>query len=70
MEPSVWGYNWATLFLGNINKGIWPSRLEAGLTTLQGKKFIVAKSKKVKTGWQNVSEFVLPMMMDAGNHVK
>jgi hypothetical protein len=21
------GYNWATLFLGDINKGTWPSRL-------------------------------------------
>jgi hypothetical protein len=26
-ELSVWGYNWTTLFLGNINKGNWPSRL-------------------------------------------
>jgi hypothetical protein len=25
-EPSAWGYNWATLFLGDINTGIWPSR--------------------------------------------
>jgi hypothetical protein len=22
------GYNWAALFLGDINKGTWPSRLE------------------------------------------
>jgi hypothetical protein len=27
MEPSAWGYNWATLFLGDINTGTWPSRL-------------------------------------------
>jgi hypothetical protein len=26
-EPSAWGYNWATLFLGDINTGTWPSRL-------------------------------------------
>jgi hypothetical protein len=26
-EPSAWGYNWATLFLGDINTGAWPSRL-------------------------------------------
>jgi hypothetical protein len=26
-EPSVWGYNWATLFLENINTGTWPSML-------------------------------------------
>jgi hypothetical protein len=26
-EPSARGYNWATLFLGDINTGTWPSRL-------------------------------------------
>jgi hypothetical protein len=26
-EPSAWGYNWATLFLEDINMGFWPSRL-------------------------------------------
>jgi hypothetical protein len=26
-EPRAWGYNWATLFLGDINTGIWNSRL-------------------------------------------
>jgi hypothetical protein len=26
-EPSAQGYNWATLFLGDINTGTWPSRL-------------------------------------------
>jgi hypothetical protein len=26
-DPSAWGYNWATLFLGHINTGTWPSRL-------------------------------------------
>jgi hypothetical protein len=25
-EPSAWGYNWATLFLGDINMGTSPSR--------------------------------------------
>jgi hypothetical protein len=25
IEPSAWGYNWATLFLVDINTGIWPS---------------------------------------------
>jgi hypothetical protein len=24
----AWGYNWATLFLGDINTGTWPSKLE------------------------------------------
>jgi hypothetical protein len=23
-------YNWATLFLGDVNTGTWPSRLEGG----------------------------------------
>jgi hypothetical protein len=23
----AWGYNWATLFLGDINMGTWPFRL-------------------------------------------
>jgi hypothetical protein len=27
MEPSARGYNWVTLFLGDINTGTWPSRL-------------------------------------------
>jgi hypothetical protein len=26
-EPSGWGYDWATLFLGDINTGTWSSRL-------------------------------------------
>jgi hypothetical protein len=26
-EPSAWGYNWATLFLGDINTGTWTSSL-------------------------------------------
>jgi hypothetical protein len=26
-KSSAWGYNWATLFLGNLNTGTWPSRL-------------------------------------------
>jgi hypothetical protein len=26
-KPSAWGYNWVTLFLGDINTGTWPSRL-------------------------------------------
>jgi hypothetical protein len=26
-EPSARGYSWATLFLGDINTGTWPSRL-------------------------------------------
>jgi hypothetical protein len=26
-EPSAQGYNWPTLFLGDINTGTWPSRL-------------------------------------------
>jgi hypothetical protein len=27
LESSAQGYNWTTLFLGDINKGTWPSRL-------------------------------------------
>jgi hypothetical protein len=26
-EPSTRGYNWATMLLGDINIGTWPSRL-------------------------------------------
>jgi hypothetical protein len=25
--PSAWGYNWATMLLGEINTGTWSSRL-------------------------------------------
>jgi hypothetical protein len=28
------GYNWATMFLGDINTGTWPSRLEQTRTTV------------------------------------
>jgi hypothetical protein len=27
LEPSARGYNWTTLFPGDINTGTWPSRL-------------------------------------------
>jgi hypothetical protein len=53
MEPSVWGYNWDTLSLGDINTETWPSRLGDGRKTdhhCSVKKNIVAKSKNVKTG--------------------
>jgi hypothetical protein len=26
-KPNIWGYNYATLFLGDIKTGTWPSRL-------------------------------------------
>jgi hypothetical protein len=29
MEPSVWGYNWATLFLGDINTRSGPPSWES-----------------------------------------
>jgi hypothetical protein len=32
-EPSAWGYNWATLSLGEMNTGTWPSKLGVGLET-------------------------------------
>jgi hypothetical protein len=28
-EASAWGYNWANLFLGDINTGTWPFRLRS-----------------------------------------
>jgi hypothetical protein len=31
-ELGAWGYNWTTLFLGDINTGTWPSSL-GGLET-------------------------------------
>jgi hypothetical protein len=30
MDPSAWGYNWITLFLGYINTGNWPFKLGEG----------------------------------------
>jgi hypothetical protein len=27
-EPSAWGYNWAILFLVDINTGTWPFKFE------------------------------------------
>jgi hypothetical protein len=26
-DPNAWVFNWATLFLGDVNTGTWPSRL-------------------------------------------
>jgi hypothetical protein len=53
-ELSAWGYNWATLLLGDINTQTWYSRLDARLMTLHCKKITVAKSKEVRTGWSNL----------------
>jgi hypothetical protein len=30
----AWGHNWATLFLGDINTGTWPSGLKEALYVL------------------------------------
>jgi hypothetical protein len=43
MARPAWGYNWATLSLGDINTETCSSRL--GLDTLLSKDFIIAKSK-------------------------
>jgi hypothetical protein len=58
-EPGAWKYNWATLSLGNINTGTWPSRfgLDARLMTLLCKEIIVVKSKEVKTGLFKTQEW-------------
>jgi hypothetical protein len=60
MEPGAWGYNWATLSLGNINTGTWSSRLGGGggrlnaiLRTSLCKNIIVVKFNEVKTGSSN-----------------
>jgi hypothetical protein len=45
-----WEYNWATLSLGDITTGTWPSRLGVGLKAVLLCRTIVAKSKVVKTG--------------------
>jgi hypothetical protein len=54
MEPSAWGYNWATLSLADLNTEAWSSRLGVGRKAddLALQKIIVAKSKEVKTGWK------------------
>jgi hypothetical protein len=76
-EPGAWGYNWATLFLGDINTGSGPPGwwLDAKLTTLlfgKKKKKIVTKSKEVKQryNWTESSKegcgskrAVLPMFL-------
>jgi hypothetical protein len=35
-EPGVCGYNWATLFLGDINTGTWPSWRSLESETVDG----------------------------------
>jgi hypothetical protein len=51
-EPGAWGYNWATLSLGDINTETRSSRLGVGHKddglALQIKN-IIAKSKEMKT---------------------
>jgi hypothetical protein len=51
-KPGTWGYEWATMSLGEINIEIWPSRLGVGYKAddLTVKKNNVLKSKEVKTG--------------------
>jgi hypothetical protein len=52
MEPSARGYNWVTLFLGDINTGNWSSRLGVGSKAddlAVQKKNAVSKSKDMKT---------------------
>jgi hypothetical protein len=57
MESIAWGYNWATLSLGDINTGTGSSRLGvcARLATLLCRKITVTKSKERNTGC-NVAE--------------
>jgi hypothetical protein len=39
-KPSARGYNWSTLFLGDVNTGTWPSRLgESQMTVKYGREF-------------------------------
>jgi hypothetical protein len=58
MEPDVWGYNWATLSLGDINTGTWSSRLGVGhkADDLSLQKYISGKSK-VETGRSSSQEW-------------
>jgi hypothetical protein len=55
--PSGWGYNWATISLGDIHSEILFSRLglNARLKILLRENIIVAKSKELKIGW-NLAE--------------
>jgi hypothetical protein len=46
-EPGTWGYNWATLSLGDMNTETWSSRLWVGCKFC--KQIISAKSVEVKT---------------------
>jgi hypothetical protein len=46
-EPDAWGYNWATLSLGDINTETCPSRLGVGCKACS-KKNAVEKIKGVK----------------------
>jgi hypothetical protein len=59
MEPGAWGYNWATLSLGDLNTGdlvLQVGGLDARLRNFSLKN-TVAKSKVVKTGWSNLRKF-------------
>jgi hypothetical protein len=59
-ESGAWGYNWATLSLGDINTETCSSRLGVGhkkLMTLPCKKIIVAKTKDVETRRSNSQEW-------------
>jgi hypothetical protein len=51
-EPGAWGYNWATLSLGDKIKRPCPPGwgLDATLMTLPCKKNIIMKSREMKTG--------------------
>jgi hypothetical protein len=56
-ELGVWGYNWATLSLWDMNTETWPSQLGVGCKAdgFVRKKIIVMKLKEVETG-SNLAE--------------
>jgi hypothetical protein len=50
LEHNARGYNWATLFLGEMNRGTWPSRLGGSQKYRQYNRLMIPVGIRSKKG--------------------
>jgi hypothetical protein len=63
---SAWGYNWTTLFLGDINTGTWPSRLRgvSDETVIHGH----GSCATITSGWLQCKLQTHPLVREGALH--
>jgi hypothetical protein len=64
VKPNAWGYNWVTLFLGEINTGTWPSRL--GESQKLRQRNMLSAPRDLDFGLAMVSNKLLPDLSSEG----